>query len=185
MTDETENPLPEEATENTTSVEDDWAAAMAEQAVADAAAVTAEPAKIFQPFDQGNGSASMMNELDMILDIPVQISVELGRTKKTIKEILELTNGSIIELDRLAGEPVDIMVNGQYLAKGEVVVIDENFGVRITDIASPAERAAKLQCSGARPSTISRPTPLPCRALGWLRYGGYSIRCARSCRMTW
>ena len=145
MTDETENPLPEEATENTSSVEDDWAAAMAEQAVADAAAVTAEPAKIFQPFDQGNGSASMMNELDMILDIPVQISVELGRTKITIKNLLQLAHGSVVELDKLAGEPVDILVNGKIVAKGEVVVIDENFGVRITGIVSMQERASTLQ----------------------------------------
>ena len=71
--------------------------------------------------------------------------MELGRTKKTIKDILELTNGSIVELDKLAGEPVDIMVNGKFLAKGEVVVIDENFGVRITDIVSPVERAQQLQ----------------------------------------
>lgn len=83
--------------------------------------------------------------IGLILDVPLQVTVELGRTKKSIKEILELTNGSIVELDKLAGEPVEIQVNGKYLAKGEVVVIDENFGVRITDIASPAERAAKLQ----------------------------------------
>ena len=75
----------------------------------------------------------------------LSVTVELGRTNKSIKEILELTNGSIVELDKLAGEPVDINVNGKFLAKGEVVVIDENFGVRITEIASPAERAAKLQ----------------------------------------
>ncbi len=83
--------------------------------------------------------------IGLILDVPLQVTVELGRTRKTIKEILELTNGSIIELDKLAGEPVDIMVNGKFLAKGEVVVIDENFGVRITDIVSPAERAQQLQ----------------------------------------
>ena len=82
--------------------------------------------------------------IGLILDVPLQITVELGRTKKSIKEILELTNGSIVELDKLAGEPVEIQVNGQYLAKGEVVVIDENFGVRITEIASPQERASKL-----------------------------------------
>ena len=75
----------------------------------------------------------------------MQVTVELGRTKKSIKEILELSNGSIVELDKLAGEPVDIHVNGKLLAKGEVVVIDENFGVRITDIVSPMERAQKLQ----------------------------------------
>ena len=83
--------------------------------------------------------------IGLILDVPLSVTVELGRTKKSIKEILELTNGSIVELDKLAGEPVDIQVNGKFLAKGEVVVIDENFGVRITEIASPAERAAKLQ----------------------------------------
>ncbi|BEU87172.1 flagellar motor switch phosphatase FliY [Selenomonas sp. TAMA-11512] len=83
--------------------------------------------------------------IGLILDVPLQVTVELGRTKKTIKDILDLTNGSIIELDKLAGEPVDIQVNGKFLAKGEVVVIDENFGVRITDIVSPEERAAKLQ----------------------------------------
>ena len=77
--------------------------------------------------------------------VPVQVNVELGRTKKSIKEILDLTKGSIVELDKLAGETVDIMVNGKYLAKGEVVVIDENFGVRITEIVSPLERAARLQ----------------------------------------
>ena len=73
------------------------------------------------------------------------MTVELGRTKKSIKEILDLSSGSIVELDKLAGEPVDIHVNGKLLAKGEVVVIDENFGVRITDIVSPEERAARLQ----------------------------------------
>ena len=83
--------------------------------------------------------------IGLILDVPLQVTVELGRTRKSIKEVLELTNGSIIELDKLAGEPVEIHVNGKYLAKGEVVVIDENFGVRITEIASPAERAAQLQ----------------------------------------
>lgn len=83
--------------------------------------------------------------IGLILDVPLQVSVELGRTRKSIKEILELSNGSIVELDRLAGEPVDIKVNGKLLAKGEVVVIDENFGVRITDIVSPEERAQHLQ----------------------------------------
>ena len=83
--------------------------------------------------------------IGLILDVPLQITVELGRTKKSIKEILELSNGSIVELDKLAGEPVEIQVNGNYLAKGEVVVIDENFGVRITEIASPAERAKQLK----------------------------------------
>lgn len=83
--------------------------------------------------------------IGLILDVPLQVTVELGRTKKTIKEILDLAAGSIVELDKLAGEPVEIQVNGNLLAKGEVVVIDENFGVRITEIATPAERAARLK----------------------------------------
>ena len=138
MVDETEN------TDNT-SADDDWAAAMAEQAVADAAAVTAEPAKIFQPFDQGNGSASMMNELDMILDIPVQISVELGRTKITIKNLLQLAHGSVVELDNMAGEPMSVYVNGTLIAQGEVVVVNEKFGIRLTDIITPSERMRKIR----------------------------------------
>jgi len=83
--------------------------------------------------------------IGLILDVPLQVTVELGHTKKSIKDILELSNGSIVELDKLAGEPVDILVNGKLLAKGEVVVIDENFGVRITDIVSAVERAQRLQ----------------------------------------
>ena len=99
---------------------------------------------MFTPLATGPVPVNDAN-IGLILDVPLEVTVELGRTKKSIKDVLELTNGSIIELERLAGEPVDIMVNGKYLAKGEVVVIDENFGVRITDIASPAERAANLQ----------------------------------------
>lgn len=83
--------------------------------------------------------------LNLLLDIPLQVSVELGRTKRLIKDILELSQGSIIELDKLAGEPVDILVNNKLIAKGEVVVIDENFGVRVTDIISQAERMQKIQ----------------------------------------
>lgn len=83
--------------------------------------------------------------LDLILDVPLQISVELGRTNKTIKDILNFSTGSIIELNKLAGEPVDMLVNGKLFAKGEVVVIDENFGVRITDIVSPMDRIKNLQ----------------------------------------
>jgi flagellar motor switch protein FliN/FliY len=83
--------------------------------------------------------------IGLIMDVPLQISVELGKTRKTIKEILALGPGSILELDKLAGEPVDLLVNGKLIAKGEVVVIDENFGVRVTDIVSPIERVANLQ----------------------------------------
>lgn len=83
--------------------------------------------------------------LNMLLDIPLQVTVELGRTKRSVKDILELSQGSIIELDKLAGEPVDILVNQKLIAKGEVVVIDENFGVRVTEIISQRDRLEKLQ----------------------------------------
>lgn len=83
--------------------------------------------------------------IGLIMDVPLQVTVELGRTRKLIRDILELSPGSVVELDKLAGEPVDILVNGKLIAKGEVVVIDENFGVRITDIISPLERASNLQ----------------------------------------
>ena len=98
----------------------------------------------FAPLSSGQ-SASEPSNIDLLLDIPLQVSVELGKTKKTIKEILELTSGSVIELDKLAGEPVDILVNGKLIAKGEVVVIDESFGVRVTDIVSPMERVNNLK----------------------------------------
>ena len=98
----------------------------------------------FSPLVQ---SAMPVNDanIGLILDVPLQVTVELGRTKKLIKDVLELSTGSVIELDRLAGEPVDVLVNGKLLAKGEVVVIDENFGVRVTDIVSSVERVRNLQ----------------------------------------
>lgn len=99
----------------------------------------------FTSFESPSLSQNESRNLNLLLDIPLQVTVELGRTKRTVKEILELTSGSIIELDKLAGEPVDILVNNRHIAKGEVVVIDENFGVRITDILSQAERINNLR----------------------------------------
>ncbi|CAN2252286.1 flagellar motor switching and energizing phosphatase [Bacillus subtilis] len=99
----------------------------------------------FSVFDPNEASQAPINNLDMLLDIPLSITVELGRTKRSVKEILELSAGSIIELDKLAGEPVDILVNQRIVAKGEVVVIEENFGVRVTDILSQAERINNLK----------------------------------------
>lgn len=93
------------------------------------------------PAEPAAGSST----LDLLLDIPLEVTVELGRTKRLIKDVLELGVGSVIELDKLAGEPVDVLVNGKLVARGEVVVIDENFGVRITDIITPAERVKQLQ----------------------------------------
>jgi len=98
----------------------------------------------FQPLEESEMQIERSN-IDLILDVPLEVSVELGRTKKTIKEILELGAGSIIELDKMAGEPVDILVNGKMIARGEVVVIDDNFGVRITDIISPVKRLTQLK----------------------------------------
>ncbi|MFJ8459836.1 flagellar motor switch phosphatase FliY [Lysinibacillus xylanilyticus] len=99
----------------------------------------------FASFDSNVISQPEARNLNMLLDIPLQVTVELGRTKRSVKEILELSSGSIIELDKLAGEPVDILVNSRLIAKGEVVVIDENFGVRITDVLSQAERLNNLR----------------------------------------
>jgi flagellar motor switch protein FliN/FliY len=131
---------------------DDWAAAMAEQEVADQATAAAgqvsqpaspQPANIFPSFsDPGNGS--VMNELDIILDIPVQLTVELGRTKITIKNLLQLAHGSVVELDAMAGEPMDVLINGTLIAQGEVVVVNDKFGIRLTDIITPSERMRKL-----------------------------------------
>jgi len=126
--------------------EDDWAAAMAEQAASDADAQQApEPqkAQIFQPIT-GGGAQPAANNLDLILDIPVQMTVELGRTKITIRNLLQLAQGSVVELDGLAGEPMDVLVNGCLIAQGEVVVVNDKFGIRLTDIISPAERLRRI-----------------------------------------
>ncbi|MBT2708865.1 flagellar motor switch phosphatase FliY [Pseudomonas sp. ISL-84] len=100
---------------------------------------------VFSSFEPYQMQETGTKNLDMLLDIPLQVTVELGRTKRSVKEILELASGSIIELDKLAGEPVDILVNNRLIAQGEVVVIDENFGVRVTDIISQSDRIKKLR----------------------------------------
>lgn len=105
--------------------------------------VNVQPAQ-YQSFDNDQW-ATEKESIDLIKDIPLEVTVELGRTKKLIKDILEFGPGTILELDKLAGEPVDILVNGKYIAKGEVVVIDESFGVRITDIISASKRLTKVQ----------------------------------------
>jgi len=106
--------------------------------------INVQPASFssFQPYQMERNEASNLN---MLLDIPLHVTVELGRTQRSVKEILELSPGSIIELDKLAGEPVDILVNNRLIATGEVVVIDENFGVRVTDIVSQTDRIKKLR----------------------------------------
>lgn len=91
------------------------------------------------------GKGLMSSDLDVILDIPVRISMEVGNTEITIRNLLSLNQGSVIELDRLAGEPLDVLVNGTLIAHGEVVVVNEKFGIRMTDVISPSERIKKLR----------------------------------------
>lgn len=110
---------------------------------ADQSKVTVQPVA-FAPIGPKITPQEQAN-IGLIMDVPLQITVELGKTRKTIKDILALGPGSVVELDKLAGEPVDLLVNGKLIAKGEVVVIDENFGVRVTDIVSPMERVANIQ----------------------------------------
>jgi flagellar motor switch protein FliN/FliY len=130
-----------------TTVEDDWGAAMAEQEQSEAAAaIDAKPASatVFKDFAGGDLKTGTHNDIDFILDIPVQLTVELGRTKIAIKNLLQLAQGSVVELDGLAGEPMDVLVNGCLIAQGEVVVVNDKFGIRLTDIITPAERIRKL-----------------------------------------
>jgi flagellar motor switch protein FliN/FliY len=124
---------------------DDWGAAMAEQsAVTPSAAANVQP-HVFEQLGAGaTQRAGAHNDLDMIMDIPVQLSVELGRTKMPIKNLLQLAQGSVVELSGLAGEPLDVLINGFLIAQGEVVVINEKLGIRVTDIITPSERLRRL-----------------------------------------
>lgn len=149
---------------------DDWAAAMSEQeaaettaenhseAVSGEAGATAEQsvpssaasAKTATPvpmpeLQASRSTGTQAQNLDMILDIPVTLSVELGKTKIQVRNLLQLAQGSVVELERLAGEPMDVLVNGYLIAQGEVVLVNDKFGIRLTDIVSPAERAKKLR----------------------------------------
>ncbi len=160
----------EEATAETTAAEGeaDWGDAMAEQAAAEgetAEATTAEgeadwgdamaeqqsavqaPNAEAQVFNELSGQGAQLgteNDIDFVLDIPVQLTVELGRTKIAIKNLLQLAQGSVVELDGMAGEPMDVLVNGCLIAQGEVVVVNDKFGIRLTDIITPAERIRKI-----------------------------------------
>lgn len=132
--------------------DDDWAAAMQEQAAVDGVANPAEspyqakPAsQLFPDFGAEAPKGGSLNDFDMILDIPVQLTVELGRTRISIRNLLQLAHGSVVELDGLAGEPMDVLVNGTLIAQGEVVVVNDKFGIRLTDIITPAERMRKLR----------------------------------------
>lgn len=125
---------------------DDWGAAMAEQTQSNAsplASAQSTAASVFKDF-AGGAAGAAQNDIEFILDIPVQLTVELGRAKIAIKNLLQLAQGSVIELDGLAGEPMDVLVNGCLIAQGEVVVVNDKFGIRLTDVISPAERIRKL-----------------------------------------
>ena len=129
----------------------EWAAALAEtKGGGDVASEVAPAAESVAPaafaqFAPGNSIGTTPgNDLNMILDIPVQLTVELGRTRIPIKHILQLAQGSVVELETLAGEPMDVLVNGYLIAQGEVVVVNDKFGIRLTDIVTPSERMRRL-----------------------------------------
>lgn len=118
---------------------DEWAAAMAEADSGGAQAVELEE------LQDDKNSAIDKRKLDTILDIPVTISMEVGRSKISIRNLLQLNQGSVVELDRIAGEPLDVLVNGTLIAHGEVVVVNDKFGIRLTDVISQIERIKKLR----------------------------------------
>jgi flagellar motor switch protein FliN/FliY len=128
----------------------DWAEALLEQKATDPGGGEAPPGGVLagdvpRPFSSTSGSGDgTVNDINMVLDIPVQLSVELGRTKVPIKHILQLGQGSVVELDALAGEPMDVLVNGYLIAQGEVVVVNDKFGIRLTDVVTPSERLRRV-----------------------------------------
>ncbi len=150
----------EEASAEDEAVADEWAAAMAEDPTAEAAGdvgdewadAMAEETDSVQPAsldpltdDSQPASDDLTPELDVILDIPVSISMEVGRTEIPIRNLLQLNQGSVVELDRLAGEPLDVLVNGTLIAHGEVVMVNDKFGIRLTDVVSQSERIQRLR----------------------------------------
>ena len=142
--------MTDERIQDQNAMADEWAAALAEQESQSAAQVPAnggdadgDPGQLF-PRLSGGRPSDARNDIDMILDIPVQLTVELGRTRIPIKHILQLAQGSVVELETLAGEPMDVLVNGFLIAQGEVVVVNDKFGIRLTDIITPSERVRKL-----------------------------------------
>jgi flagellar motor switch protein FliN/FliY len=146
--------MAENTVDETAAEDDPWGAAIAEQAEAeeaqrktigeDAMAASMAKATVFKDLSSHDLKTNTPNDIDFILDIPVQLTVELGRTKIAIKNLLQLAQGSVVELDGMAGEPMDVLVNGCLIAQGEVVVVNDKFGIRLTDIITPAERIRKL-----------------------------------------
>ncbi len=131
----------------------DWAEALLEQKASDSGGGDQQSGGVLsgeapKPFSSGGSSLDgSVNDINMVLDIPVQLSVELGRTKVPIKHILQLGQGSVVELDALAGEPMDVLVNGYLIAQGEVVVVNDKFGIRLTDVVTPSERLRRVSKS--------------------------------------
>lgn len=146
-------------TDNTSSSSDadDWASALAEQtaasapapvqAAAPAPAAAPAGAQVFQPIRDASSASASPVDIERILDVPVQLMAEIGRTRITIKNLLQLSQGSVVELDGLAGQPLDVLINGYLIAQGEVVVVNEKYGIRLTDIVTPSERMQKLSRS--------------------------------------
>ncbi len=126
----------------------EWAAALEESKPAEVASEVRAPTESVSPASFSKFAPTSMgaagNDINMILDIPVQLTVELGRTRIPIKHILQLAQGSVVELETLAGEPMDVLVNGYLIAQGEVVVVNDKFGIRLTDIVTPSERLRRL-----------------------------------------
>jgi len=139
------------ATEEVTPESDgmaDWAEALTEQKSSSGGPEMASGGVLSgeapRPFSSNADSDAPMSDINRVLDIPVQLSVELGRTKVPIKHILQLGQGSVVELDALAGEPMDVLVNGYLIAQGEVVVVNDKFGIRLTDVVTPSERLRRV-----------------------------------------
>ncbi|MBW4933706.1 flagellar motor switch protein FliN [Marinobacter sp. F4206] len=136
----------EESGDDSGSAEDEWAAAMAEAGESGQGDdVQTAPMEEFDHATQPSQGSGAAPDMDVILDIPVTISMEVGNTQIPIRNLLQLNQGSVIELDRLAGEPLDVLVNGTLIAHGEVVMVNEKFGIRLTDVISPGERIKRLQ----------------------------------------
>lgn len=139
--------------DNDSDVMDEWAEALEESGDNDSDALPEETTDVVADvaaagFDNLEDNSSGLSDdinMDVILDIPVKLSMEIGRTSVNIRSLLQLNQGSVIELDRMAGEPLDVLVNGTLIAHGEVVVVNEKFGIRLTDVVSPAERVKKLR----------------------------------------
>lgn len=136
----------EESGDSENSVDDEWAAAMAEADGVEGGddPLQAAPLESFESSGTQGGGLGSNPDLDVILDIPVMISMEVGSTQIPIRNLLQLNQGSVVELDRLAGEPLDVLVNGTLIAHGEVVMVNEKFGIRLTDVVSPSERIKRL-----------------------------------------